>query len=278
MRARVRGYLPEDFSAPEYQSSSDNFHCSEMLAYDWNVRDARRDLLAASPQQVLKRLGFTLMTGNHVNETQADFRDRAYADACAAVQSLFPNDRNELFADPRYITVRRSSEGQVVPCLHADYSRSAEEYWRTLACFTSIENADTWKRGFARAEVQSYQVFNVWRLLQPDYEDYMPLGLVGRDSVHQEDIVLGRENLPGSPDGQASTFLRLRYSSRHDWSYFSRMQDNELIVFQSFELSKDGTTTAQPGCFHAALDNSAASIAQASRVSCEYRIGVYIFA
>jgi len=277
LRARIRGYLPEDFSGTEYQSSSDNFHCSELPVFDCEVRDARPDLDSLSPQQILERSGFTLLTGSRVNETHPDFRNLTFADACVAVQSLFPEQRFELFANPQYITVRRSGEGEVVPCLHSDYSLSAQEYWRTLACFTSAANADDWKRGFARPEVHSYRVFNVWRILQSDYDEFMPLGLIGRSSVQPEDIVIGREDLPGSPDGQASTFLRLRHKPNHDWMYFPRMQDHEMIVFQSFALEKNSNSPARPGCFHAAIDNSSSTFTKPSRVSCEYRIGVYLF-
>ena len=276
LAAPIRGYLPSDYPHDVYQSPTDNFHCTEMLSVPCRVRDAREDLHRSSTSSLLEQSGFTLASGRRVEYGQADFQAKTFRDACEVVESLLPSTMHTLFAQSQYMTLRRSQEGGVVPCLHADYSRSAEEYWRTLACFTSLDNANAWQERFACADVRAYQVFNVWRVLQPDYDDFMPLGMVSRESVVSRDIVLGREALPGSPDGQLSNFLRLRYSADHDWCYFSSMRDDEMIVFQSFSLDKDPSVPVTAGCFHAAVDNSEASFRRPSRISCEYRIGVFL--
>jgi len=276
LHARIHGYLPEHFIGAEYHSLTDNFTCDEMYTVESDVFDARAEISTLSLAEAIEEFGFTLMKGSPVFETQRNFRNMVFADAITAVASLFSGQKTEFFADPQYITLRHSGERGVVPCLHTDYSLTATEYWRTLACFTKEEHATAWRRGWDRAEVRSYQVFNVWRIVQPAYEDYMPLGMVCRSSIRPSDIVRGLESLPGSPDGQASSFLRLRYSPTHDWRYFSHMQHDEMIVFQSFALSKDSSVSSRPGCFHAALDNSSSRFTRPERASCEYRIGVFM--
>lgn len=278
LQAIIRGYLPADFPDDEYESTSDNKKCNDnvMLNIKREIRNVRSELTDNSPKFCLNKMGFALVPGKHIQETTPNFQRLAFNDACEAVQGIM-DQPHELFADSKFITIRNSRDGNVVPCLHSDYGVSLENFWRSLVVFTQLEHANKWLTGFARPEVCAYYDFNVWRILQPNYDDYMPLGMILKDSIDSKDIVFGRTRHPNSPDGRRNSFVRLRYSPRHDWCYVSGFKNDEMLIFKSFELSKDESAKFQPGCVHAAVDNSFRKFRIASRVSCEYRIGVFIF-
>jgi len=66
LRARIHGYLPEDFIGTEYHSLTDNFTCDEMYTVESDICDARAEISTLSPAEAIEEFGFTLMKGSPI--------------------------------------------------------------------------------------------------------------------------------------------------------------------------------------------------------------------
>jgi len=171
--------------------------------------------------------------------------------------------------------------------VHQDYGLSMEDYKASLASFDStgymVKAVET---KYQNPQVTGMMVINFWRPILNYTRDQplltKPLAVCDPSSVETADTVhTGLD--AGEIHGQAGTLtdqMGLRHRPQHQWYYYPRMHNEEVLAFKQFELWKgdpeDRTRMPVRGCFHTAFDDPNTPVDAPARTSCEYRVTVYL--
>jgi hypothetical protein len=80
-----------------------------------------------------------------------------------------------------------------------------------------------------------FAIIQVWRAINQPIQSN-PLAIADADSVAFDDLLIAERRYPN----RVGQTYRLRYSPRHRWFYFPRMERNEALVFKVYDSEKDG--------------------------------------
>lgn len=119
--------------------------------------------------------------------------------------------------------------------IHNDYSESSGR--RRLALVVGAEKACT---------VERFCIVNVWRSIAGPVLD-TPLALCDARTVGALDLQLSELRYTH----RTGEIYLLSYSPRHRWSYYSRMDRHEALVFKQYDSQVNGVARYTP---HAAFD------------------------
>ena len=99
----------------------------------------------------------------------------------------------------------------------------------------------------AAARVQRYAVVNIWRSIKGPVLD-TPLAVCDARSLGAVDLVEGDVQYPR----RTGQIYQAVYSPRHRWSYYSRMDRHEALVFKQYDSQLSGVARI---VLHAAFDH-----------------------
>jgi len=121
------------------------------------------------------------------------------------------------------------------------------------------------------AQYRRYAHYNVWRTFSPPPQD-VPLALCESASVEPQDLIRATAyfdavDKPGAPPLFGFEGFLLRYNPRHRWFYFPDMDQDEALVFKTFD-----SDYTHP-CFvpHTAFDDPSCPAGVPPRASIEMR-------
>ena len=117
--------------------------------------------------------------------------------------------------------------------------------------------------GAAAAHVQRFAIVNVWRSIKGPVLD-TPLAVCDARTVAIMDLVVSEVRYR---DREGEIYLAT-HSSRHRWSYFSRMDRHEALVFKQYDSQVSGVSRFTP---HAAFDHPDTPLDAPLRESIELR-------
>lgn len=113
------------------------------------------------------------------------------------------------------------------------------------------------------SRVMRYSIVNIWRPIRGPVLD-TPLALCDARTLAARDFVICDVKYP---DRTGEIYLA-SYSDAHCWSYFSRMEPHEALVFKQYDSQTSGTSRFTP---HAAFDHPEAPGGCPPRQSIELR-------
>jgi len=85
-----------------------------------------------------------------------------------------------------------------------------------------------------------FLIINVWRPM--DTVERLPLAFVDAQTVGNEDYLVIQRILPD----RVGEIMQVKYSDKHEWYYFPKMERNEVAVFKTFDSQEDGVTRFTP--------------------------------
>ncbi|NUU01502.1 CmcJ/NvfI family oxidoreductase [Herbaspirillum robiniae] len=94
--------------------------------------------------------------------------------------------------------------------------------------------------------VQHFSIINIWRSINGPVQD-TPLAVCDARSVRPEELVRGEVRYPK----RTGEIYQLRHAGHHRWSYFSRMDRHEALLFKQYDSRTQGVARFTP---HAAFD------------------------
>lgn len=97
-----------------------------------------------------------------------------------------------------------------------------------------------------RASITRFCIINIWRSIKGPVLD-TPLALCDARSVSPSDLVVSEVMYPN----RTGEIYAVTHSNDHRWSYFSKMDRHEALVFKQFDSQKQGVARFVP---HAAFD------------------------
>jgi hypothetical protein len=174
--------------------------------------------------------------------------------------------------------VRRSADCSSGP---VRLTGSGPLYETRSVCFVHIDMSDSAAALFAQRcrskgnarPVRRFAHYNIWRALSPPPQD-LPLALCDSRSVSPSDLVEADAmmDIPGKPES-SYVGLVVRYNSRHRWSHFPDMNQNEVLVFKTHD-----SDPAHPNHVpHTAFSDPTCPSGVAPRSSIEMRAIAYWF-
>jgi len=83
-----------------------------------------------------------------------------------------------------------------------------------------------------------YQVMNVWRPLIDHVEDW-PLALADYRSIERDDEVDVTIFVKLKHEEYESPNIQLRYNSAHQWHFWSKQRNDEILCFKCYDSSRD---------------------------------------
>ncbi len=98
----------------------------------------------------------------------------------------------------------------------------------------------------AAAAVERYSIVNIWRSIGGPIVD-TPLAVCDARSIGVKDLVESEVRYPK----RTGEIFFVTHSPRHRWSYFSRMDRHEALVFKQYDSQVSGVARFTP---HAAFD------------------------
>ncbi|HVL35746.1 MAG TPA: CmcJ/NvfI family oxidoreductase [Burkholderiales bacterium] len=108
-----------------------------------------------------------------------------------------------------------------------------------------------------------FAIVQVWRAIGDPIVSN-PLAVADARSVAPEDLLVAERRYPH----RVGQTYRLKYSPRHRWYYFPRMQRSEALVFKVYDSAKDGRARFTP---HTSFDDPATPPGAPPRQSIEAR-------
>ncbi|KAL7551862.1 hypothetical protein ACHAWF_015080 [Thalassiosira exigua] len=173
--------------------------------------------------------------------------------------------------------------------VHQDYGLTFEDYKNGVSAFDPTGFgflANDIQKKYDRKEVCGMMVINFWRpvegytkenpLLTKPLAVCDPVSVATNDTLH---IGLNAKAY-GGVKGKHTDQLALKYNGNHDWYYYPRMIDDEVLAFKQLEVWKSDIAKREylpvRGCFHTAFDDPNAPEGSAPRKSTEYRVNVYL--
>ncbi|MFZ6757476.1 CmcJ/NvfI family oxidoreductase [Undibacterium sp. Ji50W] len=97
------------------------------------------------------------------------------------------------------------------------------------------------------AQVRRYSIVNIWRPIRNTVLD-TPLAVCDARTVEQKDLVSCDVRYPN----RTGEIYLVNFAARHHWSYFSRMEPHEAMVFKQYDSQFNGCSRFTP---HAAFDH-----------------------
>ncbi|WP_343582934.1 CmcJ/NvfI family oxidoreductase [Herbaspirillum sp.] len=94
--------------------------------------------------------------------------------------------------------------------------------------------------------VQHFSIVNIWRAINGPVQD-TPLAVCDARSVQPAELVRGEVRYPR----RTGEIFQLRHAEHHRWSYFSRMDRHEALLFKQYDSRMQGVARFTP---HAAFD------------------------
>ena len=171
--------------------------------------------------------------------------------------------------------------------VHQDYGLTFQDYITGVSAYDPSGYAiKSIQEKYDRDEVKGIMVINVWRPIGGYVAEipmmYKPLAVCDPATVKVEDTVhTGYDaQLFGGAKGKTTDQMSLKSNAAHDWYYYPRMTDNEVLVFKQIEVWKNDPKERKEmpvrGCFHTALDDPNTPEGTAPRCSTECRVLVYL--
>jgi len=192
-----------------------------------------------------------------------------------------------ILVDPHRAVLRRgpgSNNNFYGTGVHQDYGVTMEDVQENIACYdTSGYMVKQMKEQWDQKDVTGFMMINFWRpvdMKQP--LEYKPLAFCDPNSVNPEDCIftgLDAGHIGGSK-GKLSNQMALKYNPDHKWYYYSKMTNDEVLIFKQFEFWKGDSTDRLElpvrSVFHSAFDDPNTPEDAEKRTSTEYRVPVWL--
>lgn len=109
--------------------------------------------------------------------------------------------------------------------------------------------------------------YTIWRSISPPPQD-SPLALCDLRTIDQNDLVLSDSYDANGSAFDFTQFFTLRYDSRHRWTYFADLNQDEVVIFKQFDSAIPGPS----GVPHSAFVDASCAPGTPPRLSIEARV------
>lgn len=207
--------------------------------------------------------------------------------------------RNELLPDYHIISVDvppavlkrgpKSKNNFYGSGVHQDYALTLQDYKCSVDAYDPTGFAvPGFEKKYEDDEVRGFMMINFWRPIDGYTKEKplltKPLAVCDPASVETKDTVHTAldANLFHGKKGAKSDQMGLKYNSKHDWYYYPKMTDDEVLIFKQFEFWKDDDPVEKResfpvrGVFHTAFDDPSTPDESPPRQSTECRVQVFV--
>ncbi|MBS0421792.1 MAG: hypothetical protein JSR66_29045 [Proteobacteria bacterium] len=242
----------------------------DVLTLDPRTVEVENARLRAQPHS-LDREGFTLVAHQ---SAVADFRDPQ------ALATVYRLEMQQLLlgltgADEvvfSALPVCRSTRGARLTVAKQFYnSRPGEFVHIDISAATAVSLAKRCEPKHRNERVRRFAHYNMWRAFSPPPQD-VPLAVCDSRSVSPADLVEADAvmDIPGKREF-SYVGLVIRYNPRHRWSWFARMNRDELLIFKAHD-----SDSSQPNQVpHTAFQDPTCPPGHVARASIEMRAIAY---